>query len=390
MPFTIILSQYARYPSQLQFFSLLATYYFFMAIREDGISTKFTYLTVIAFLLAYFSWEGAAFLLPSFFVGMLVYKQSDFSWIKNKHAWIAFILISVIVFSQLGARYIYNTLTQLRIGTSRASLSLAPQWIEPAFDPFFYLDNFFLLTNLFPLSFLLGAGLIFCYKCKKFLYLSVVLLFTVFQMTFFLEVVATRYLYHLVPLLLLSGVFIFFEFMDYICLHVSLFSDYMGNFIRGLALITVFLPTNDFIMKPYGTPTLINNDLINKVSYYNLNNNRGIEFLRDQVRPGDVMISSWPHIFEYHLGRCEYFTQNMLRLDIAISYDMVASHRSTGVPMIYTVDDLRELCSAHRRVWILFQTFSENRFEPKFVRFVKHNTRCVYEDFYLAAYLWER
>lgn len=390
MPLTINFSQFARYPSQVQFFSLLTTYLFYKSISGKDLSAKYIYLTAFSFIMTYLSWEGSGFLLPSFLVALLLYKREDFSWIKNKHLWYATIIISFIIFYQLSLRYIYANEIKMMIGSGVGDITLAPQWGEPGFDPYYYINNFFLVDNLYLVSLFFALGILLFLKERVMSFFCGIVVPITIMMTFLIEIKALRYMYYIIPMLLLGGTFVFLKFLDYFLSQRTVFSIYIGRFIKVLAFAVIFLTSNDFILNAsYGK--IPATTLKTKHYSYDLNNRRAIIYLQENIRPGDRIISNWPHVFTFFLGRCEYYTENRLALPVAIlRNEPIAGSRVSGAPLVYDIDDLRDILGKHERLWLIFTTFSTTYFDKEFIDFIKKDAHAVYEDYSISIYLWDR
>lgn len=390
MPVTINYSQFARYPSQVQFFSLFSVYLFYKSISDKEISRKYIYLTSMAFLMSYFSWEGAGFLLPSFFGALLLYKRTDFSWIKSKHLWYAVSITAFVVFSHLSSKLIYTQKGRMIFGTGVSSISLTPQWIEPVFDPTYYIKNFYLLDNMMPVSFFFMAGFLFFLRNRALSFFYGIIIVVTFFMTFFFEIKSMRYLYFILPLVLLSGSSVFFRFLDYFLSHRSKVGLYIGRITKTLAFVIILLLSNDFIMKPYNIPG--GSSMTSTKSYlFDVNNRAAITYLHEHIRPGDVIISNWAHVFKFFLGRCEYYTENNLVIPVAVLRDKpAAGHRITGSPLISNISNLEDILRKHERAWFVFSTFEINYLYPEYVDFIKRSAHSVFEDTNIVVYLWDR
>ena len=392
LPFTTnIASAYARYPSQLQFFSLLSGYLFYKSISKENISPKYLYGSAISFIATYLSWEGSAFLLPSFFVSLILYKRRDFRWIKNKHLWFSAIFVSLFIFDQLCARYIYINSIQMQIGTALSTVSLYPQWTQPLFNPYAYIKNFFLRSDLVPMTLFFVIGLLFFSRDRVMSFWYGLIIFITFAMTSFVEVEANRYLYHILPFLLLTGISAFFRCLDFLLPYTSRLSKILRKPVIAIACVMIFLPTNNLLMKPYNMPFAETYGNFSKISFYNLNNYKAITYLKEHIRPEDKIISSWPQSVTFHVDRCEYFTENKLRLSVSVLKDEpLAGNRISGSPLIYDLNDLQDILGRHERIWLINKDFEVIRFDRDYVDYIKKKMRPVYEDYGTIVYLWDR
>jgi len=397
LPPTILMTHYARYPSQLQFFALLTFGFLFRAVGQDRIRPLPYYLAIAAFIATYLSWEGCVFYLPSLVIGVMFLTRPNFGWMKNGHVWTGIGIIAMLIFFQLSHRFITQGERQIYgTGTREAGLALA--WQDPFFEPAFYIHNFFLLENhlLLTLLFVLAAPLWFLRSREGRIlgFIAVTLLVDLFLMTNFLALHAWRYVYFLLPLLILSAsmaVVIFAGYLSTLCRSVQA----IGNVVRGMSHATagvmvgvVLLFSTTFVVKLYDPPW----------SAYAINTRLGVrsfgtmdgaaDYIREHFLPGDIVIAVNPHVMQFYLGRADYFLQSQLRLPLLLRSDPgLAIHRAAGVPTILSANELKEILSRSTRAWLVSYGPEPPAVDEDIATLLTRNIRIVYEDFGVTLYL---
>ena len=100
MPLNIRWAQNAFYLSQCQFLSMLTIWLFYEAIRIRPLHREYLTAASVAFCLTYLSWEGTGFLLPAFFIALLVVRPGEWWWLKEFHLYRCLFFMAVVVVAQ--------------------------------------------------------------------------------------------------------------------------------------------------------------------------------------------------------------------------------------------------------------------------------------------------
>ncbi len=183
----------------------MTSYLFYEAIRYTPISPRYLYPATVAFIATYLSWEGTGFFLPALGLGVAVVKGKDFSWLRDKHLWIAVGLVSLAVGLQLIRRLLLQ-IPYLVIGQGLSDVSMPSLYfLDPMYDPTFYLKNFLWLENNALLTLLVITMLPLLFKHIGSAYYCTLLFTVIFLMTNTLSNAAIRYVYYLQPFLILSS-----------------------------------------------------------------------------------------------------------------------------------------------------------------------------------------
>ncbi len=393
LPYAINMSQFARYVSQVQFFATLTGYLFHKAINPEKINTKYLYLAAVAYVFTYLSWEGSSFFLLGLFVGLVAFKARDITWLKERHLWQGVGLIMLAVALELVFRKLANV-GHLKLGTGTSDISITPQWLQPMYDPYVYVYNFFYMKNVKPLTLVAAIGLPLVFKSRTLAYLYALVLVPLVLMTNFLEVRDFRHVYYILPFLVLLAAHASFVILDWLAplgqsspcfkllhgLNISVRIGFLGILI---------LTANDYALKLYHMPG------INAPgqSRLDVGDNGGIrvaaDLLRDENPATGQIISNHPHMVSLYYGKVDYYAQTRLQIPVFIAQnEPVAIHRVTGSPLIYTEQDLKSVLDRSPMTWFLNVKEMTQFYDQEFVDYVEDNTSMAFEDRALFLYRW--
>jgi 4-amino-4-deoxy-L-arabinose transferase-like glycosyltransferase len=394
VPAALTFSHYARYPAQLQFFSLVTAYLFYRAVVPERTNPRLLYLGVGMFILAYFSWEGVAFLLPGLFVGLLAIKRLNFRWLLDKHLWIAVTVIVLVIFFQQSARMIDQT-GRMALGSGLADIAIAPLWLYPGYNPLAYFHSYLFTKNLQVISAAMLLGLLLGLRDRGFAYLTAVLFTPLFLTTNLLEAQQFRHVYYTMPFLFLSGVKTIFIVMDWLApMGAGPGRDRFALGMRRLARVTVvvflLLTANDFVLRLWNMP-----------GYYTVPTSwlwigdgvsmRGAaNYIRQARADGAPIIAREPNWVYWHLKQVDMFLKTEGDLPAAVAEAApVPVHRKSGVLLISNFYDLQQALNAYPRAWIVSNAVLGG-LDRESLEFLDAKTSVGYENREVAVYRWQR
>ena len=383
----------AIYPAQEQFLSLATFWCFYEAIRGPTLRPRYITLASAGFILGYLSWEGSGFTLPALFVAMFAVRWGDYRWIKDWHLWRCFVVMAVIVVSQLS----YRQLTINSYGAVGYSLSdvTSPQNVYRdilVYNPTYYLKTLFFAEVNFVISLFVFGGFLFCWRYLAIRYLVVVLFTSELCYTNLLPFYAPRYCYNAEVLLILAGVAIFFKMRDRIAqLGGPLLP---GRAMRALrwsgaaALTAVFvLATNEFVVQSYRlsanaeTPALFG-----RLGYYKTDHRGAARFVANRLEPGDGVVAFMPHIFEFYSGKQTDYSINTF-LNEKMNYDGGMERpqfidKFRGRPLIRSAEEFRDILSRYKRLWVVVPIHDENELmSPDMWALLDKRGRVAFESY---------
>lgn len=401
LPFCVIWSQAVFYPQLTQFMTTLTVLFFYKAIDANPLRERFLYLTALSFGLMYLSWEGSGFLLVAMLAAIVVHKGSDLSWLRNKHAWASFAMIFLTVFIQQSRRLLYLN-AYLLINGKIADISL-PQlfFLDPMYDPYFYIDHFFLTENNWLFTIFLIAGIFLLLKHKPLRYLYIILFVPALCLTNLLPVNAPRYIFNLEPFLILTGSAVIIIFMNSFRNMINKKSTVV-RFSTSLSLIalaaTIFLASNTTFLKLYllsKTPSVPPDHVREDVTWTDFKSTS--RYIKENMKKGDIfiMVRSFPLEY-YDEIKANYAITTYLRL--VMFFDTSEGgypgliDKYIGTPIIKNPDELKEITAQHNRVWFVsdpdYELPKENDRET--VDYIKQTFKVVYESYRSKIYLWEK
>ena len=380
------------YPSQEQFLSLVTFWTFYEAVRAGPLKKRFLTWSAAGFIFSYLSWEGSGFIVPALFLAILAIRWGDFFWLKEWHFWRCFFVMTIVVMSQLSYRQL--TLDDyLGVGYSLSDIT-APTLVYKdllVYNPFYYVHVLFFPEVNFVLSLFLFLGFLFCWKDKALRYLVVVLFSLEFFYSNFLPFYAPRYCYNAETLVILSSVAIFFACRDRIASLGGIVAPDWFRAMRWIAAgaltLWFLLATNEFVVKSYRlSPDSENPALFARVGYYKTDHRGATRYVQAHRQPGDAVVAFMPHLFEFYSNSTPEYSINTF-LNEKMMYD--GGHQSPqfidkfrGLPLIRSLEELKDVQSRYRRLWIMVPIRDDNvALSPDVLSYLTRQGRVAYESY---------
>jgi hypothetical protein len=396
-PQALIWAKYLWNPQQTQFFALLTSILFYRAIRHSPMSPPYLYLAGFSFILTYLSWEGAGFFLPALCLGLVAVKGRDLTWLRDKHLWIAVGIVCLAVVMQLVRRLLLQY-PYLVVGTGLSDVSLPTLYfLDPMYDPTFYITNFLLLENNILLSALLLMGIPFLFSRRGLLYYYILLFSVLFMLTNLLPNATIRYAYYLQTFLTLSTSAVALAILD--CLVRSIRTGPVQTFhiVKSIMTISVFgilvLGSSAF-MKVYrltGFPR--QTGIYSREDTYYIDYRGAAEFIKQHYREGDLVIAVMPETLR-HYARIDsqYFAE--IYASRQTFYDPSEFsprflEKTTGLPTVRTIDEFREVLNPNRRIWIMAVPDKMFSFLAghDVVEYIRQHGNILYESYNAMVYM---
>jgi hypothetical protein len=402
MPLNIRWAQNAFYLSQCQFFSLLTIWLFYEAIRVRPLRHGYLTAASVTFCLTYLSWEGTGFLLPAFFIALMVVRPGEWWWLKEFHLYRCLFFIGAVLVAQYCSRTIAGS-PYLLIGSGLSNVA-GPSlfFLKPAYSPEFYIDKLWLGENHVFFTIMIFLGLPFCWAQRGFRYVFTVLVVLWFLHTNFLAALSPRYCYYYQPLVILAGTAAAITLYDRL---VSL-AHRAGNstvgrvaaHATGLAVLTLlFVQSNESVMKEYtlsskgDEPTLMTRMNMYRYDY------RGVaQYVKNHFQPGDRIVPGIPHVFAYYAGMPGDYVLDTL-LGTKTGYNHLLSQprfvdKFAGLPVARNLTEVREIVSPAHRTWVVFAPYAnlEKLSSPSVLDYLEQNGKIEFETYRAKVMLLER
>jgi hypothetical protein len=399
-PFALTWGSNAFHPQQTQFFALLTSYVFYRSLisETEVIDRKYLYGASLCFILTYLSWEPAALLLPTLFIGLLAVKGRDLRWLKSRHLWLSVLIVCAVIFLQLCYRILSNV-PYIVVGKGLSDTTITLFFLNPLYDPWFYLETFLFSGIHTPMTVMLIIGLPLICKYPYMTYYFIVLCTPLLLMTNFLPNQSIRYIYFLQPYLILlsSSVCIYIVFL--------ILSFEKQRFISSIVVVKVlifiilplslFLSTNTFLLKLYNLG--YSRDWITQMlsNAYDIDYRSTAHFLQKNMRSDDVVISLMPHTFDYYISRkSDYYLQTYTNRQVFYDVSETSGNyldKYIGSPVIRNFSELMDVMSRHRRIWIMAtpHTIFELTNDRQVLGYIKEHSKVMYESYKSRVYLWQ-
>jgi hypothetical protein len=403
-PVVIAMSDFGRYFDQLQFFTLLTLYFFWMTIRGSGsLNNRALWLTVVSFLAMFLSWEGGALIVPGMILAALLQRRGQLrTLLLNRQVWLGMVLIGTVVLVQYSLRVFQQT-SMLVYGTGISDLKLKPMWPYAIFNPWYYIwEAAWSLDSLIPMLGLLAALLLAInHRFKRPLrYLLLIHLTTCWLMAAILPLIAWRYVHHLIPLHILAASAAFVALGQGLVRAVRSQQLPLGwlTCARAFAYLTVasilvlgcgmtlrccelekgrILGYEDTLFKfpDLGGPT---------------------KFVRENMREGDIVICTHPHSATHLMFRVgwstDYWIESVLQLQALLgdTRDVLRDRRS-GAKMLSSLEMVEDVFARNERIWYIMDPLAQTKTNNAAVSaYIRQNMEVVYEDVTSMVLFWGR
>ncbi len=401
LPLNIRWAQNCFYPQQCQFMALLTTWLFYEAIRLRPLRSGYLIGAAIAFCLTYLSWEGSAFLLPSLFVGLMVYRWGEWWWLKEWSLYRAIFVVGAVVVAQYCSRTLAG-IPYLQIGSGLSNLT-GPSlfFLKSGYLPMYYVDKLWLSEGHVFFTVMALLGLPFCWSHRGFRYVFSILVSLWICHTNFIAALSPRYCYYFQPLLVLSGVAATVMLYDRLVALARRESDSAIAAIcahtSGIAaLLLVFLASNEFLFKEYElSSTGDTPGMMTRMNTYRYDYRSVDQYVKAHLQPGDVVFPGIPHLYAYYTGSPgDYFLDTLL--GSKVPYNQLLDEprfvdKFGGLPVVRNLTELKEAVNRGRRTWLIFAPYAsfEKLSNPKVLEYLHANSRIVYETYRAKVLLIE-
>jgi dolichyl-phosphate-mannose-protein mannosyltransferase len=389
LPVDILWAQNCFHPQQCQFMAMLTFWLFYEAIRGRPFNHKYLTAAAVTFCAAYLSWEGSVFILPSLFLALLVVRWGEWWWLKDWHLYRCIFFMAVLVIAQLCWRTLYSD-PYLRVGFGLADVAgpslffLAYEW-----QPMYYVKALLLSENHVFFTLMAIAGIPFCWRQPAFRYVVSVLAALVFCYTNLIVALSKRYCVYYEPLLILASVAATVTLYDRLLLLArrEASSTVARSFAHatGLAMLfLLFIQSNEWLMKLYSLSSAgASPGFMTRMNTYRYDYRGAALYVKSHFQPGDLLIVSVPHVFEYYAGMSgDYNTDTLLAKKITYNEKFAEPRfrdKFRGYPVIRSLKELREVTSRGRRTWLI--SGSSAGYSPEVSVYLNEYAKVVFESY---------
>jgi hypothetical protein len=384
---------------QTQFMALLCFFAFYRAIRDGGgVDRNYYILSCVLFCCTYLSWEGSGFILPAFAVVLIAMHPTDWRWARQFHFWAGLVVVACIVLMQLSDRAM-TLPPYLGLGSGLSDIS-SPSlfFLDPNSQTNFYFAHV-LSTEphiLLSIFFFLGLPLCFIHKPTRYIMVLFGSLFACYSAL--LPIESIRYFYFYQTLLILGGCAVAIQYFDRVVALARSTSTSLywpGRWARWsfLALILlVFLAAGQIGMKIYRVTFTSSPEFFFRPDDGYVDYQQPSLYVKDHLKPGDVVISVSPHTYAYFTGTPCLSSNSLLVKRMYHSQTLnppAFVDRYSGTASIVTLGELQQLYAQHKRVWylaspaLIFQT----TIDADSRAFIQNMSELVFESADTQVYL---
>jgi hypothetical protein len=375
----------AFWPSQEQMFSLTTFWCFYEAVQARGSPLRRGFMTAASacFILAYLTWEGSGFILPTLFICMFAMQWGKYGWMKDWHLWRCCVVMAFAVGIQLTHRQVASLPAYMQTGISLSDVTTpVPVWFDVThYDPQYYWNYCLFAENYVLMTLFVVFGVWFCWRDRPIRYLCLGVALMLMWYTEFLPAYAVRYSYDYQSLLILASVGIMFK----LCNRIVGLGASLLRWAGAAAVFTIFvLSTNGFVLHTYrlsrsGAAPYYGE----RMGIYRTDYRGAARYVAQHFQPGDGLIVAIPHIFEFYTGlNVDYSINTMLDKKITYSGALEIPHfldKFRGYPCIRSLEELEDLRTRFKRLWIVQVPLgpADNQ-NPAVVQYLARNSRVMY------------
>ena len=209
-----------------------------------------------------------------------------------------------------------------------------------------------------------------------------------FLMTNLLELNTYRNVYYLLPYLILCACGVLFIFLDYLgCDKNNRFLTFINSVFASIMLVTL---SSGIFFNLKNFPE-INEDLKTSQSLrFFPEVDKAAEFIKANIKPGDVVVSFQPHLLGYYLDKVDYFFETRLTIAVVIfprGSNFMSVHKVSGTTAVLTLNELRKIIGANRRVWLIASPENTGFLDKDSEEFIDKNEKVLFERYKSKVYL---
>ncbi|WP_442485361.1 hypothetical protein [Aeoliella sp. SH292] len=408
-PHVIGMATFGRYLSEVQFFTLLTTFFAFEAVRGVGkLRTGYVWAAGLSFIAMYLSWEGSGlYAIGLVFATLLLRRRHLLGVLTTPAVYSVSLLVVLVVVAQNSHRILQQT-QRLWYGTGISSLQLEPMWRFPFFDADFYLLNSSWTRDALLPTLAVIAAAVLAVKHRwrtPIRFVLVCLLTNAGLMAAFLPLKTNRYAYHLTELVILLAGASLVAMVDGLYRAVrdsrnSAFNLYANSIAATTLLIALAAGSGwlvnaselkSFVVAAQGVGQIRSPDWEESSRY-----------VQENYQPGDIVISILPHAQEFQFKvlageeeqpiPVDYWLETRLVLQATIGdTEEVPRDRRSGAVMLYDLEQVKKLFADHDRIWYCTTRFGQSQINDSVVsQFLREHMDVMHEDLATAVMLRDK
>ncbi|GAA3915354.1 hypothetical protein [Litoribacillus peritrichatus] len=385
----IQISHIIRFYQQMQFFGMLATYFFILGfIWQRG--KRYQVAFFMSCLAGALSQEVFVIVFPAYSIAfVLFYKKFD--WKNDLHLVIGFITTMLIIIIDI---YIF-TVTCLTPHVSVATTS--GSILQLHLSNIMGFSNTFLVGNnranlLLTIVALIGF-FFWIRKANKIIYLFyLMIVLTLITATVLIMQIAARYLIVIYPYLIILCVLSLYYAPAYLArrlskkeelnlvdpVKLSLLRNRWITASRVLIFATLFINLELWkTLDSYGHPRFTQHVT-------------ALEYIAKHREEQDKLISVHPMPAAILFGGIDYYLMDKVFFDELYVVDHGAVDRWSGGVLVSNIDKMREVFLRHDRVWVVLDELEMRNLSLELRDFIRESTVIQKEYFGVEVILWDK
>jgi dolichyl-phosphate-mannose-protein mannosyltransferase len=401
IPLNIRWAQNAFYLQQTQFFALLTFSRFYEAIKVRPLQRNYLTAAAVACCATYLSWEGSVFILPALLIALLVVRWGEWWWLKEIHLYRCLFLIGAVITTQYCLRTMASS-PYLQVGSGLSNIT-GPSlfFLDPGYQPLYYVNKLFFVENHVFFTVILLLGLPFCWRQRGFRYVVALLGALFLCHTNFLAALSPRYCYYYQPLLVLGGIGAAVTLYDRLIFLArregnSLIARTVAHGTAVAAIALLFLQSNEWLIKDYSLASEGDSPgFMTRMNIYKYDYRGAAQYVKSQFQPGDQIVPTIPHVFEYYSGIAgDYYLNTLLSKKVTYNEKFPEPRfidKFRGYPTIRSLTELLEVTHRARRTWIIFAPLGgyQSKGSPEVREYLEKHAKVVFESYRAKVVLVE-
>lgn len=391
-PPAIGMSVFARYPSQLTFFSLLSTYLLIKYINTKRL--KYWITCMVSLVFSYFSWQASLFLALPLLLSRLVFVGRK-KIIRDATYFILILCMPVLIHIIIKKLSRLNIENYSLLGPSLSLTSFKFNFMDSLYEPFFYIDNYLLVEGFHFFAFLFFAGIPLLFlragKRRELFILYFIMITVFFVMTSVLANNSYRYAFYLTPFLIVIAGAVFINLFDLVYKSEKLTGINKINIVFAFIFFIFFSSgVASFHKFPYYREGLKTNLILRNFPDFE----KASVFLNQSVKKDDVVISMVPHLNNYYFNKLDYFFESRLQVAVFKNFEdgnLSAYHKVVPIPAVLSLGELKNIIYSTRgNVWLIGSPERYKLFDNDTIDFLENNRTLVFESFETKIYLMNK
>jgi hypothetical protein len=270
-------------------------------------------------------------------------------------------------------------------------------FLDPMYDPMFYIKNLLWLENNVTLTLLALGMLPFLWRQSGFAYYCTLLFSIIFLMTNTLSNAAIRYAYYLQPFLILAASNAAFGIVDHTVSMISRDLFHASRLLKGMVTVSLFVVvalSSSMFMKFYRLSGFaFPSGVHTRTGVYYIDYRSSAQYVKSHYQDGDLVIALVADALAYYTGiESQYFVQTYTMRQVF--YDPSESsprylERIVGNPVLRDLEDLKGVLSNYRRIWLIAvpESIFTRMAGPEIRKFLQPEGKVVYEGYNARVYL---